>query len=308
MPAHPARVPRELRNRVFRGSLVLADGILTPAQLRARPYRRLFRDVYLAADDEVSIDHRVRAQAACLILPTGAAVARRSALTLAGCPDLADDDDPVDVVTPPDRRFGPVDGLRIRIAAVPAADVLPGPWRRTTPLRSCLDIAREPDLVRAVVALDIALRDRRVQHPELTAAAAELGAARGSRAARTAIALADGRAESPPETRTRLILARAGLHPIPQYVVRDERGGFLARVDLAFLAQRIAVEYEGRWHGDPDQVPRDRQRLNRLGQAGWTVVFVTAPDLLDPAALVARVRAFLAHAPRARLLLTSPSR
>lgn len=295
MPAHFATVPRELRDRVFRGSMVLADGILTPAQLRARPYRRLFRDVYLAADHDVAVDHRVRAKAASLILPTGAAIARRSALTLAGCPDLVDDDDPVDVVVPPDHRFGPVDGLRIRIAAVPASDVVSRPWRRTTPLRSCLDIAREPDLVRAVVALDIALRDRRVRHPELRAAAAELAAARGSRAARTAVALADGRAESPPETRTRLVLARAGLHPTPQYVVRDAQHRFLARVDLAFVAQRLAVEYDGRWHGDPVQLPRDRQRLTRLGAAGWTVFYVTAPDLQDPSAIVARVRAFLAR-------------
>jgi hypothetical protein len=39
---------------------------------------------------------------------------------------------------------------------------------------------------------------------------------------------------------------------------------------------------------------RDRQRLNRLVAAGWTVLHVTAADLRDADALIARVRALLA--------------
>ena len=44
-------------------------------------------------------------------------------------------------------------------------------------------------------------------------------------------------------------------------------------------------------------VARDRRRLNELTAAGWIVVFVTAADLSDPVALVARIAAALA-APR----------
>ena len=55
------------------------------------------------------------------------------------------------------------------------------------------------------------------------------------------------------------------------------------------------MEYDGRWHGEPGQFGRDRARLNRLTAAGWRVVFVTAEDLRDPAALIARVAAELAR-------------
>ncbi|MGZ4659489.1 MAG: hypothetical protein ACXVGE_21880, partial [Blastococcus sp.] len=59
-------------------------------------------------------------------------------------------------------------------------------------------------------------------------------------------------------------------------------------------AARIAVEYEGAWHGEtPQQVAADRRRLDRLAAAGWTVVFVTAADLQRPELLVARIAAAL---------------
>ena len=48
-----------------------------------------------------------------------------------------------------------------------------------------------------------------------------------------------------------------------------------------------------RWHGQPQQVARDRRRLNELTAAGWTVVFVTAADLREPVALIARIAAAL---------------
>lgn len=78
-----------------------------------------------------------------------------------------------------------------------------------------------------------------------------------------------------------------------QYGVRSG-GIFMARVDFAWPEQRVAVEYEGLWHGEPQQVAKDRRRLNRLTAAGWTVVFVTAADLHRPDLLLARLRALLA--------------
>ena len=66
----------------------------------------------------------------------------------------------------------------------------------------------------------------------------------------------------------------------------------MARVDSAWPERRVAVEYDGVWHGQ--NVGRDRRRLNELTAAGWTVVFVTAADLADPVALVARIGAVLA--------------
>ena len=105
--------------------------------------------------------------------------------------------------------------------------------------------------------------------------------------------LADGLAGSPQETRTRLILHSSRLpRPVARYVVRDA-GGFAARVDFAWPGANVALEYEGRWHGERQQVAKDRRRLNRLTVADWTVIFVTAEDLADPQRLVARVAAAL---------------
>ncbi|WP_222263215.1 endonuclease domain-containing protein [Modestobacter marinus] len=82
------------------------------------------------------------------------------------------------------------------------------------------------------------------------------------------MALADGRAESPPESRLRVLLTMAGLPPVPQWSVRRADGVFIARVDLAYPAVRLAVEYDGAWHGEPGQLGRDRRRLNALVAAG----------------------------------------
>lgn len=229
-----------------------------------------------------------------MLLPDGAVFAGRSALALAGCRDIAGVDDPVDVLISEDRRFGPVGGLRIRRGPLPASDVIPARPPRTTPLRSCLDIAREANVVEAVVALDLALADRRIDATELAAAAEQLRGVRGARRGRAAIALADGRSESPPESRVRVLLAMEGLPTVPQHVVRARDGSFAGRVDLAFVEQRVAIEYEGEWHAQRVQLRRDRQRLDRLSTAGWRVTHVTAADLYDPSALVARIRAFLA--------------
>ncbi|MGY2127290.1 endonuclease domain-containing protein [Blastococcus sp. SYSU DS0617] len=111
---------------------------------------------------------------------------------------------------------------------------------------------------------------------------------------RAVCALADGLAESPPETRVRLLLRGRGVPtPVAQYEVRHD-GRFVARVDFAWPELEVALEYDGAWHGEKGQFARDRRRLNRLQEAGWRVVFVTAADLHDPVRLLAMVRAALA--------------
>jgi very-short-patch-repair endonuclease len=68
----------------------------------------------------------------------------------------------------------------------------------------------------------------------------------------------------------------------------------VARVDLGYPEQKLAIEYDGAWHGERDQFTKDRARLNRLLAAGWRVLFVTAADLRDPEAPAARIAAALA--------------
>lgn len=61
----------------------------------------------------------------------------------------------------------------------------------------------------------------------------------------------------------------------------------------AFPERRLAVEYDGAWHGDLLHVGPDRERLNQLQAAGWDVVFVTAQLLREPRRMVSTVRSAL---------------
>lgn len=81
----------------------------------------------------------------------------------------------------------------------------------------------------------------------------------------------------------------------PSPVIEDARDR-LARVDLAFIEQRVAVEYDGSWReGELWALNRDRERLNQVHAQGWEVVFVTAALLRDPDRMVRTVRAALAR-------------
>jgi very-short-patch-repair endonuclease len=63
-------------------------------------------------------------------------------------------------------------------------------------------------------------------------------------------------------------------------------GRFVARVDLAWPQQQLAVEYDGEWHGGRGELARDRQRIRALSAAGWYVYPVTKYDMRSPDLLV----------------------
>jgi hypothetical protein len=286
MPVPPRR-PASLRGRVFRGSAVVAAGDLTPRELRSSAWQRIFRDVYACAD--LPVTHQLKAVAAARLLVPGAVVSGRSAGVLWGVP-LAGPDDDVELTVPPGSNVCRVPGVRVRRRSPDAGLVTPrGGVRLTTAEATAVDLARLDTLDEAVVLVDRFVSEAGAALDGIRdLAAASTG--RGCRQAREAAALADGLAGSPQETRLRLLLHRSPIPaPVAQYVVRDG-GGFVARVDFAWPEAKIALEYEGRWHGEsPQQVAADRRRLNRLTAAGWTVIFVTAEDLRFPERLVARI-------------------
>ncbi|WP_346623019.1 hypothetical protein [Blastococcus montanus] len=250
---------------VFRGTDALRRGTLTRAQLRCRRRRRLRlrlrQDVY--CDAALPVTDELAARAVLLTAPRQAAL-------------------------------GGGVGVTVRTATTTGDLVGDGALVLTGRTRTALDLIRRPPVDEAVVLLDRLVHSRVALLDDVRAAALRQPRCRGSRQAREVAALADGLAESPQETRLRLLLHRAGLPaPVAQYEVRHERT-FVARLDFAYPEHRLAIEYDGVWHGDRAQFARDRQRLNRLLAAGWRVLFVTAADLRDPVALVARVAAALA--------------
>jgi hypothetical protein len=163
----------------------------------------------------------------------------------------------------------------------------PGDWepwahgRLASPLRMALDLLLGQPPPDAVADLDAVIRAGLVKRSHVEYLVAHRSD-NGIVDARRAVELADPRAESVPESKMRVLLVLAGLEPVPQYWIEDATGR-LARVDLAFPAQRVAVEYDGDWRdGELWALNRDRDRLNRVHAAGWDVVFVTAPLLRDP--------------------------
>ncbi len=108
---------------------------------------------------------------------------------------------------------------------------------------------------------------------------------RGVRRVIDVLCWTDPRSGSPPETRLRLILVRAGLpRPVPQHPVVDDHRRILW-LDLAYPAAARA----------------DAQRHTRLVAAGWRVLRYTSEEMQRaPDRIVAEVRRALHTPPRGR--------
>lgn len=270
---------------MFLGRDAVQQGVLTVQQLRGPLVSRVIQGVYRPA--WIPLTHELKCRAAALVLADGSAVTGRSAATLLGVP-LAGPADPVEVCAPESRQIPRRQGVRVRQYR--------GTCERPTnhdgvpvasPHRMAFDLAARACLPESVARLDAVARAGLL---DPVAFAAWLGGRHDNDvvAVRAAACLVDPRAESAPESRTRIILRGAGFDVTPQHEIRF-CGRVIARADLALVDLRVAVEYDGTWHVLREQLAHDRQRLNRLNQAGWLVVHVTADMLTAPAQVVAAV-------------------
>jgi uncharacterized protein DUF559 len=117
--------------------------------------------------------------------------------------------------------------------------------------------------------------------------------ARGMRQLRTTMELVDGGAESPQETRLRLLLVRSGLpRPVTQIPVRNDDGKVVRRIDMGYPEWMIGVEYDGEQHfANPEDYAHDIERLEFLAARGWTIVRVSSRQLkYERREIVRRVR------------------
>lgn len=117
----------------------------------------------------------------------------------------------------------------------------------------------------------------------------------GGASLRAAVARVRSGVESPMETWTRLVVVAGGL-PEPEVGVEVWNGSeFVGRVDLAYRAQKIAIEYEGDHHRtDKRQWRKDIGRVNRLQEIDWFAIRATTSQLLPtPTRFVEQVRAAL---------------
>lgn len=174
--------------------------------------------------------------------------------------------------------------------------------------RTLVDLSRLLSFENAVVAADVALRADTgvvVGLPHVLYRARHLP---GVGPARRALAFADGRAESPGESRTRVALHHADL-PAPelQLEIFDECGSFVGRVDLAIPSCGVIVEFDGMVkYGDllrgnltPQQVlVKEKRREDALRGLGWLVVRVTWAELADGRQFASRLTAAVARGRR----------
>jgi very-short-patch-repair endonuclease len=281
----------------FLGSHAIAEGSVTKTDLRSPLFTRLFHNVYVAST--VPVTHVLRCKAAALLAPDGAVLTGCSAAAVRGV-ELVGAHDPVEFVLPESLLFGLQNGVHIRRTSRGHIDS--EPWqevRLASSPRLVLDILTNTklhrSLPRVVGYLDALLRAGEVDAPALEdylKNRRDNGIVRAKRAIR----LADPRSESIPESELRVWLTVAGLKPDLQVPVFDERRGFVGRLDLAFPAQKLAVEYDGDWHREGDQPQHDEARRRAICALGWRFIVVTKAELYEkPKAVVASVRAALSR-------------
>jgi very-short-patch-repair endonuclease len=274
----------------FRGSAAVASGLLTPGVLRGPRFTRLFPDVYVGA--AVEVDLTLRARAAYLLVDGRGVIGGYAAAELLDA-SRGPRGAPVDVVArrcvPRPPRPGRAGGLLL-----PDEVAMVNGIAATAPVRTAYDLARDPPLTDAVVAVDaLSHRHKFVPGAVLDIGRRHLGA-RGSAQLPEVVRLANPLAQSPMESRTRMIIVLDGL-PVP--VLQHPVGPYL--LDLAYPTIRLAIEYDGEAHRSQERAMRDLDRQAYLSAAGWTVLRFTAAQIMRrPRWVAARVREELAKAAR----------
>lgn len=272
----------------FLGSEAVASGALTRSQLCTR-YARLFRDVYVNRD--VQVTAALRAKAGWLWAKRQGVVAGVSAAALHGS-KWVEDTTTVELIHGNRHRLPGLHtrGDRIEEDEITVVNGVPV----TTPARTVLDLGCWYPTMSGVAAIDSLARATEFKAADVELLAQRYPGRRGIARARLAITLFDAGAQSPKETWLRLVLVDAGLpRPQTQIPVRDEFGTVIAYLDLGWERLRVAVEYDGDQHrSDRSQYSWDIGRLEILQRLGWIVIRVIAGD--RPAGIVRRVKTALA--------------
>ncbi|MBV9870182.1 MAG: DUF559 domain-containing protein [Frankiaceae bacterium] len=284
-----ANVPNALRTGPFTTAFAARHGVSRTA-LQGEAWRHLLRDVWVHRD--VPDSKLLRVQAVSLVLGDGAFVCGLTAAWVFGV--TADDPRVEDVWVGcmPGRRLRQREGCIVKELRVEESDlcVVAG-VRMTTPLRTAFDCARWLSLVEAVVVADSLAHAELISARELREYCASRQGWPGLKQARRVVGLIEPLAESPMETRLRLLLVLSGL-PCPKAQVIVKARGFSARGDLGYEDFKVMIEYDGAFHWG--QRRADDRRRDRMRDLGWVVIVVSAEDYYQaPRAIVERVRSEL---------------
>jgi hypothetical protein len=171
----------------------------------------------------------------------------------------------------------------------------------TTLPRTIVDCAPLLDQAALDGLVDAAIGRGLCRYRQIRAAQVRAGQVRGGDRLKAALApyTAGARPRSEKEAHVLRLFHTWGL-PAPecQYVIRDERGRFVAKVDFAWVPWRVGLEYDGDEFHSPRHWGHDDHRQARIEETGWRI---ERADRLDVRPSITRLRDLLAG-----LLLQDP--
>lgn len=161
-----------------------------------------------------------------------------------------------------------------------------------------LQLAQVLDLDDLIVAGDYLVRRKRPPSSlaKLNAAVAEAGGAPGITRAREALLEIRPGTDSPMESRMRLTIVRAGLpEPAIRHTVYFE-GFFVGTPDLAYVRERVALDFDGSLHLTDERVYIDDvERRALFEDADWRYLTITKNHLRVPRSFLARLDRLLSE-------------
>jgi len=260
-------------SQAFIGSEEVAAGRMTRYELQ-RGYTAIYRGIYARKNADLSL--RDRAIAAWLASGRKGVVAGVAAAALHGAP-WVDPTVPIELV-----------GVRIRSQSglVPRADriaddeiIRVSGLPVTSRVRTAFDMGRHLDRIDALARLDALMWNQKFSRADVRALGDRYPRAPGLRRLFELLPLVDGGAESPRESRIRLLLLDAGF-PQPETQIPVLQGSYpVAFLDMGWREHMVAVEYDGDHHRkDRRQYVKDIARLRMLEALGWIVIRVIAED------------------------------
>lgn len=237
--------------------------------------------------------HLVRCRAVAHRLGDGIVLTHQSAALMHGLPVWGLDLTEVQVTRRDGRRGRHEAGVHHHIGRLADDQIMDvNGALTTTPARCVWEVACAGTSESGLVTADAAIHQGLVHHDVLHEVAGQFAHWQGSRSARLSLSLADGRAESPGESRTRHLFWRYDVpSPDLQFRIIGRDGRVVARTDFAWELYRHLAEFDGRikydgTFGDPGfgTVFAEKQREDRVRAEMWGLTRLTWGHLDDETA------------------------
>jgi hypothetical protein len=277
----------------FVGTEAVAAGVVTRHDLATR-FRAIYRNVYVPRGEELTPLHK--AHAAWLWSRRQATVTGVSAAAMHGAKWI-DSRLPAELNQRSQHKTKGIvlhndtlwrDETRV-IHGIPV----------TTPARTAFDLGRRYGRILAVIRVDALLQATDLKLSDVESLIDRHRGTRGVVQLREVVELADGGAESPQETRTRLVLTAAGLRPTrTQIDVFNRWGAHVRRIDMGWPEWKVGVEYDGEQHWTNSAIrAKDIDTQAELEELSWRIIRVSAEMVrYRPNTIVERTRVALRDA------------